>query len=504
MKLEFRKADWKGIKAEALVLWAFENSDLEKDYKSIGTLLLAPLQAAEASGDIKGKWGERFTFHPAKSNVKRIILLGLGKKEDLTEERIRQAAGNTAKLLRSLKAKEVDFYLEPLISKKISPEEVGRALTEGTILGHYAYTRYKTENEEKKSPPHLERITILSEKTAPSKSIAKALDEGQTIAVSTNFSRDLVNTPGNHLTPSVLADAAKELADELGLTAKIFGHKEIKKLGMEAFLAVAQGSHQEPKFIVLEYWGAGKKEKPYVVVGKSVTFDAGGISIKPAEDMDKMKYDMSGGAAALGIIRTAALLKLPINLVTLMAATENLPGGRAYKPGDIVKSMAGITINVLNTDAEGRLTLADALSYAKEYKPKAVIDIATLTGACVVALGNHAMGLFGNNPQLVESLKKASQATAEKAWELPLWEEYTDQIKDDFADLKNTGGRYGGAITAAAFLAKFAADYPWAHLDIAGVAWNDKDKPYGPKGAAGAGVRLVTRYLLDQASKSKK
>ncbi len=498
MKIEFLKTGLDRVKAEALIVWAFEGADPEKEYRAAGANLLAPIKILAESGDAKGKWGERFMLHPTQSSVKRLILVGMGKKEELTEERIRQAAGNIIKFLRSIKVAHVDFYLDPLVQKKLSEEVVCRALTEGSVLGGYTYTRYKTEPQKEKSPKEIEKLTILSQKTPGSKSIAKAMEEGQVVALSTNFARDMINTPGNHMTPTVMAETARELADEFGLTVKIYGRKEIEKMGMGAFLAVAQGSHQEPKFIVLEYWGAAKKEKPYVVVGKSVTFDSGGISIKPAEDMDKMKYDMSGGAASLGIIRAVASMKLPLNLVSIMAATENLPGGSAYKPGDIVKSMAGLTVNVLNTDAEGRLTLADALAYAKQYKPKAVIDIATLTGACVVALGSHAMGLFGNNSQLVDQLKNAGQQTAEKAWELPLWEEYSEQIKDEFADLKNTGGRAGGAITAAAFLARFAEDYPWAHLDIAGVAWNDKEKPYGPKGAAGIGVRLVIQYLMDQ------
>ncbi len=500
MKIEFLKTGLEKVKAEALIVWAFEGSEPENEYKASGGSLFAAMKLLAESGDIKGKWGERFMLHPAKSPVKRLILVGLGKRDELTEERIRQAAGNAVKFLRSLKVGHINYYLDPLVQKKIPAEAASRALVEGSILGGYAFTRYKTDAEKEKAPRDisLEKITVLSQKVPVSKSLSRAMEEGQVVALSTNFSRDMINTPGNHMTPTVMAETAKELADELGLSAKIYGRRDIEKMGMGAFLAVAQGSNQEPKFIVLEYWGAAKKEKPYVIVGKSVTFDSGGISIKPAEDMDKMKSDMSGGAASLGIIRAAALLKLPLNLVSIMAATENLPGGSAYKPGDIVKSMAGLTVNVLNTDAEGRLTLADALAYANQYKPKAIIDIATLTGACVIALGNHAMGLFGNNPQLVEELKKAAQQTSEKAWELPLWEEYSEQIKDEFADLKNTGGRGGGAITAAAFLARFTENYPWAHLDIAGVAWNDKEKPYGPKGAAGVGVRLVVQYLMDQ------
>ncbi|UCD55961.1 MAG: leucyl aminopeptidase, partial [Candidatus Hydrogenedentota bacterium] len=298
------------------------------------------------------------------------------------------------------------------------------------------------------------------------------------------------------LTPTALANRAKALSRKHGFRCTVLTPDRIKQLRMGAFLAVAQGSHQPPRLIVVEHKGGGTS-KPLVLVGKAITFDSGGISLKPWEGMEEMKDDMSGGAAVLGAVCGAAMLKLPINLVGIIPSTENLPGGGAYKPGDVLRSMSGITIEVVSTDAEGRLILADALAYAARYKPATIIDLATLTGACVIALGHVNSGLMGNDEKLIGKMEAASRLTSEKVWRLPLDEDYAKQIKSDIADVKNVGGRPAGTITAAMFLKKFVKDIPWAHLDIAGTAWSKEARPYCPKGATGVGVRLLTQLARD-------
>jgi leucyl aminopeptidase len=323
----------------------------------------------------------------------------------------------------------------------------------------------------------------------------------QFITQAVYFARDLVSAPSNEMTPSIMAKKAREIANRKKVSCKVLNKARMKEMGMNSMLGVASGSNEEPKFIILEYWGGKKNELPIVLVGKGLTFDSGGICIKPAEKMDEMKSDMSGGAAVMGAIMAAADLHLPLNVVSLIPATENMPSGTAYKPGDILKSYSGKTIEVVNTDAEGRLILADALSYAAGYKPAAIIDVATLTGACIIALGDDVTGMLGTDDELKNEINKAARATGELVWELPLWENYHELIKSDIADYKNSGGRTAGTITAAAFLSKFVGDFPWVHLDIAGPAWIGKDKPYIPKGASGVTVRLLTEYLRNRVRK---
>jgi leucyl aminopeptidase len=309
------------------------------------------------------------------------------------------------------------------------------------------------------------------------------------------LSRDLVSHPGNIVTTGYLAETAHELATRHGLICKIIERDELERLGMNALLAVGKGSVEPQRLIVLEYRGAGEKVRPVVLVGKGITFDSGGISIKPGAGMEEMKTDMAGSAAVLGAISAAAGLKLPINLIGIIPTAENMPDGKAYKPGDVITSMSGTTIEITNTDAEGRLVLCDALHYALSYKPSVMIDLATLTGACVVALGHEASGLMGNEQHVVDALKKAGEVTGERVWELPVWDSYGEAMKSDIADLKNAGSRDGGSITAGWFLKQFVGNTHWAHLDIAGTAWSDKARPYCPKGATGVGVRLLIEYL---------
>ena len=308
------------------------------------------------------------------------------------------------------------------------------------------------------------------------------------------FVRDLVNTPSNDLTPTHLAGSAKKLGAKK-VKVRVLDRRDAEKEGMGAYLAVSKGSKEEPRFIVVEYKGG--KRGPIGLIGKSITFDSGGLSLKPSKGMEKMKYDMAGGAVVLGIIKLASGMRLPLHLLGILPATENLPGGSATRPGDIVRTITGKTVEIVNTDAEGRLTIADAIGYLRKFKPEAVLDIATLTGACSVALGNEAIAMMGNNDELLNVMRRASDLSGEKVWHMPLYDEYKEYLKSDVADIKNTGGRSGSLVTAGYFLKEFTGDTPWIHLDIASTAWTDKDRPYIPKGASGIGVRLVINFLKE-------
>ncbi|MDT8422108.1 MAG: leucyl aminopeptidase, partial [Desulfuromonadales bacterium] len=364
----------------------------------------------------------------------------------------------------------------------------------------YRYDRFLGEEarESRKLP---KSVSLLINSARGKQDCESALERAQKICRAVMLARDLVNTPGNIKSPVYLAEQAQAAADQSTLQCKILGQDELTEKGFGALLGVAQGSVREPLLIVLEHHGAQKSDAPIVLVGKGVVFDAGGISLKPADKMDEMKMDMAGGAAVIGAMLAAALLEIPVNLVGIVPAVENLPSGTAYRPGDILTSLSGQTIEVLNTDAEGRLILADALTYAKRYAPEMVIDLATLTGACIIALGHHATAVLGNDQQLVQSLLTAGEESGERLWQLPLWDDYDAQIKSNVADVKNTGGRPAGTITAAAFLKKFAKDFRWAHLDIAGTAWRDQNQPYIPKGGTGVGVRLLIAFLQKQAER---
>jgi leucyl aminopeptidase len=444
-------------------------------------------------GDFKPKLGTVHLLYPeGRIAAERLVLAGLGKKGDYSQNRLRTAAGKAAQQLRTAGARDIVIAID---NPGPDAEETAQALVEGSVLGLYRFLKYKT-NEEQDGKKEIQAITILTESPAAVRSLKKGVKTGAVIAQSTAMARDMVNAPPVDMTPTAIAAKATAIAKQYRLKARVLGRDRIKKLGMGGLLGVSSGSAQPAKFIIIEYRRGGKK--PFIaLVGKAITFDSGGISIKPAENMDKMKDDMSGGAAVLGAIRTAASLKLPLNIVGLVPATENMPGGRAYKPGDVLRTMSGQTIEIVNTDAEGRLILSDALAYACRYKPGIIIDIATLTGACRIALGQEASGMLGNDESIKRRMREAGDKTGERVWELPLFEGYYDSIKSDIADMKNAGGRDGGAITAAALLSKFVQKHPWIHLDIAATAWTDKDRPYTPKGATGIGVRLLTQFLRD-------
>jgi leucyl aminopeptidase len=459
------------------------------------------LHQAQRHGEFTGKDGEQILFQPAGHlPAKRVLLIGLGKKAESSPEKSRQAAGRAMQQLTEKKLGQAAFALQ-LATKESDRVAHLQATAEGILLASYRYDRFlgKETRESHKLPKSL---TFLIGSAHDKLACESALERAQIICRAVMLARDLVNAPGNVKSPVHLAEQARAAADASTLQCKILGQKELAEEGFGALLGVAQGSVREPQLIVLEHRGGSKNEAPVALVGKGVTFDAGGISLKSADKMDEMKMDMAGGAAVIGTMLAAALLRLPINLVGIVPAVENLPSGTAYRPGDILTSLSGQTIEVLNTDAEGRLILADALTYAKRYEPKLVIDLATLTGACIIALGHHATAVLGNDQKLVQLLLNAGEESGERLWQLPLWDNYDQQIKSDVADVKNTGGRPAGAITAAAFLKKFAKDFRWAHLDIAGTAWRDQDQPYIPKGGTGVGVRLLVAFLQKLAEQS--
>jgi leucyl aminopeptidase len=446
------------------------------------------------AGEFKAKLGEFVVLRPhGAGNIKRVLLIGLGEKSAYSPEVLRRACGTAVREVIKLELGSLAVQHWPLGS--LAAEDFAQALVEGVILGSYTFNTHKTTANPQKQ---LSMLTILTNE-ADSAGVQQGAAVGQIIADSVCLARDLSNEPGNYLTPTMLSETTEKVAAEVGLKAEILGEPQMVELGMGALLGVAQGSEEAAQFIILEHH-AGRMDLPtYVVVGKGINFDSGGISLKGADGMQAMKGDMSGAGDTLAILRAAVLLNLPLHIVGLMPCTENLPDGRAYKPGDILKSMSGLTIEVQSTDAEGRLILADALTYAKRYQPKAVVDLATLTGACVIALGNSIAGLMCNNSTLTSQLQQAAKVTGEKIWELPLDEEYNELLDSDVADLRNIGGRPGGTITAGLFLARFASDYPWAHLDIAGKELSEKVNGYTVKGGTGFGVRLVVAWLRSMA-----
>jgi leucyl aminopeptidase len=438
-----------------------------------------------SDGDFSGGEGETALLYLPDSLAPRLLLVGLGERSSFTLDTLRRVSATVAKRARTLKLDEAAFALP--VPHGSETREAAKAAAEGAVLGLYRFDRYKTDEENRE----LETLTLISD---DEDATTAGTEIGLKLATGALLARDLANEPSNAATPEYLAEKAHVIADRYGMHVIILDRSGIEAEGLTGLATVGRSAKNEPRFIVLEHRKGGN-EAPIVLVGKAVTFDSGGISIKPSVNMGDMKYDMSGGAAVLGAIEAVGSLDLPINIIALVPATENLPGGDAFKPGDVLKLHSGKTVEIVTTDAEGRLILADALSYAKHFGPAAVIDCATLTGACHVALGDHASGLMGNDEDLVTEIRNAGERCGERAWPLPLFAEYTEQIKGDTADIKNSGGRYGGALTAGAFLKEFV-DYPWAHLDIAGTAYYAKAKnAYTPKGASGAPTRLLIEFL---------
>jgi len=451
------------------------------------------VQRAVATGDYKGKKDETLLVY-GSGKAQRILLVSVGKGSEITRSAVRRAAAIAAKRTRSLGTTTFSLAVTKEARGSLGAAELAQVLIEGAAQGGWQFTELKKQPEDPK--PDLESVELVID--AGDKTAAEAGRRiGDAIAAGYLFTRNLQMQPGNVCTPSYLAEEARKLAAAHGFKATILDKAQIRKEGMGALLAVAQGSAEEPRFIVLEY--AGGSGPPVALIGKGVTFDSGGISIKPASNMEDMKFDKSGATAVLGTFEVLGRLKPKINVVGLIPATENLPSGTAIKPGDVVKSHLGKTIEIINTDAEGRLILCDALSYARRFKPVAAIDAATLTGAVVIALGHHAIGMLGNDEGLLAEVRDAGERAGERCWPLPLWEEYRELLKSDVADVKNSGGRSAGTIAGAWFLREFVDSFPWVHLDIAGTAYLEGESASHAKGPTGIGVRLFTEFLLKRA-----
>jgi len=460
------------------------------------------------NGDFKGNYKQvSVVYSFDEPTSERVILVGLGKKNEFTLERARQAAAVGAKKVRSLGLTSFGLHLLGKEKRGISPKDLAQAMVEGSELALYKFDQYKSrkDDDEENSDKELQNCTLLFTKPGDRVAVKSGSASGSIYAEVTAIARDFGNTPSNDLPPAELARRAQKLARKYGFSCKVLDEKQIAKEGMGGLTAVGQGSIHPPRFIILDYVPkrTHAKSNTLVFVGKGITFDTGGISIKPSAKMDEMKFDMCGAAAVVSAVCGIAALRIPVHVVGLIPTAENMPSGNAIKPGDVIKMYSGTTVEIKNTDAEGRLILGDALAYAENFDPKGVVDLATLTGACVIALGSHAAGMLGSSDYLKRCLKEAGETAGDRVWELPLWPEYAKQIRSDVADIQNLGGREGGTITAASFLHKFAKNYPWGHLDIAGTAWHTKTlSSYIPRGGTGFGTRLLIE-LTQGFSKGK-
>ena len=495
MELVVKSVAAASLKTATLVVAVGEGRKLGNIAKAVDEASNGAISAVLKRGDLAGKPGQTLLLHSLPGlKAERVLLVGSGK-DALGDRSWRKLAVSVAGVLKNLGGSDAVLALDDIaVTGRDAHYGKYRLLAETLLDGDYLFDRFKSQKAE---PRVLKKITLLADKAGLAE-VERAVKHASAIASGMSLTRDLGNLPPNICHPSYLAEQAKELGKaNKGLKVEVFDEKKIKDLGMGAFYAVGQGSEQPPRLIVMQYQGGKKSEKPFVLVGKGITFDTGGISLKPGAGKDEMKYDMCGAASVFGTLRAVLELKLPINLVCILACAENMPSGNATRPGDIVTTMSGQTVEILNTDAEGRLVLCDALTYAERFKPQAVIDIATLTGACIVALGSHTTGLLGNNDDLLEQLLSAGKRADDRAWQLPLFDEYQEQLDSPFADIANIGGPKAGTITAACFLSRFAKAYNWAHLDIAGTAWISGGKD---KGATGRPVPLLTQYLLDRAN----
>jgi leucyl aminopeptidase len=503
MNTELSFANPSEIKTELLAVLATDTQTAKgADARPQPTLLTAneavrnAAAAVLASGEFKAAPNETLLLHaPAGLAAKRLLLVGLGKKAKSTVHGVRNAAGTAVRFAKPRGIKELALLLPASTLESglpLPPAPSARAAVEGAFVGDFDPDTYRSDRKDLS----VRSFTLVAPTDADRAALQAAFAEGVIVGESQNFTRSLVNEPGNKLTPTLLGQRAGQMAEEVGLNGEIFSTDKIHELKMGAFWSVSQGSEEPPALIVLHYEPSGVTDGPILgLVGKGITFDTGGISIKPADNMEKMKYDMAGGAAMIGAMRAIALLKPRVRVVCVVCAAENMPDGKAQKPGDVQTAMSGKTIEIINTDAEGRLVLADGLTYARQLGATHLIDAATLTGAVGVALGMINAGVFSNDDPTFEKFNAALATSGEKFWRLPLGDEYAEMIKSDIGDIKNTGGRYGGAITAAEFLKVFAEDTPWIHLDIAGLAWIDESKPFIAKGPSGVAVRSILEWV---------
>ena len=474
--IEVKKVSIEQVNTSLFISAIYKN---EKINKSFDDLSGNTLKNALETDSFKGEFCKKIDLF-SNGKINKFSFYGLGEKNKFDSDKLRSLAANIA---RNIELNKISSVVVDSNSFGLDKSEYAQAFSEGLLLGQYKFLDYKS----KKSKFYLNKVIFIGDANL------KSLNKGQVIGESVNYARDLGNHPANILTPSYLAKEAKEIAKTKNFKIKVIDVKEFQKLGLGSFYSVARGAKEPAKFIIVEYSGGKKNDKPFGLIGKGLTFDTGGISLKPPARMDEMKFDMCGGATVFGLMKAVAALQPKLNIIFAVGASENMPSSDASRPGDIVKAYNGKTIEILNTDAEGRLVLADVLSYIDDkYQPSAMIDFATLTGAVLVALGNRASGLMGNNEDLINQIKKSGMATNEKVWELPLWPEYSKDIQGKYADIQNIGKAGAGTITAGAFLKEFVGDTPWCHLDIAGTAWGPKEPSYQPKvGATGVAVRLI-------------
>lgn len=495
MEIKVVSDDITGIQVDAIVVNLFE--EVKHPGGATGAVdkaLSGAITKLIEQGEIKGKLNEVSIIHSLDKIPARIIAVaGLGKQSEFTLNKIRGVTAEVSRSLRKLNCQRIATIVHGAGAGGIEPKAASQAMAEGTLLGLYSFRKHITKETEHQD---IEQVLIVERDAAKLQALEQGCQTGKVLAEATNLARDLVNEPSNYMTPSDMAQVAERLAKTYSLDLTILEREQMEKEGMGALLGVARGSRQPPKLIILSYKGDETSPDTMGFIGKGITFDSGGISIKPSEGMAEMKGDMSGGATVMAALSAIAQLKPKINVTGIVPATENLPGGNAIKPGDILKALNGKTIEVVNTDAEGRLILADALAYAVKQKLSPLVDIATLTGACHIAFGDICSGIFGSSQELVDKITRAGTEAGEHLWQMPMYEEYKEKNKSDVADIKNSGGRWGGAITAAQFLAEFVGDTPWAHIDIAGTFMSDKDRGYLVKGATGVGVRSLVNFAL--------
>lgn len=498
MEFSIKSANPEKQRSACVVVGVYEPRQLTLPAELIDQAANNYLSEIVRRGDMDGKAGSTLLLHnvPA-TQCERVLLVGLGKEKEFRDQQYRAAIRCAVKALAETGAADGTLFLTQTAVKKRS--SAWRIRQAAIVAQETLYRFEQFKNKKSQVRPSLRKLTLAVERRSELAHAAEALTQGLAIAAGVALARTLGNLPGNVCTPAYLAETAQQLALDHGLDCQVLERADMEALGMGSLLSVAKGSAQPPKLIVLQYHGGDAGEKPLVLVGKGITFDSGGISLKPGAEMDEMKFDMCGAASVLGTLQAIVQMKLAVNLTVLVPCAENMPGGSASKPGDIVSSMSGQTIEILNTDAEGRLVLCDALTYAERFKPQTVIDVATLTGACVIALGHVATGLFANDDDLARKLLQAGEEAQDRAWQMPLWDEYQELLKSNFADLANIGGRAGGAVSAACFLSRFAKKFDWAHLDIAGTAW----KSGADKGATGRPVALLAHYLIARAGKLK-
>ncbi|KPK88917.1 hypothetical protein AMJ80_10495 [bacterium SM23_31] len=498
MKLTVKTGKLQKLRTHLLAVFLFEETrTIDEWLTELNEITGNRLSELLKMRDFKGELNETLLIYtPERSPVRRVLLVGMGKKREFNAEKVRQVFGTASRNARDKKLKRFTLCLEGVTVPELTKGELAHAAVEGALLSLYQFIKFKTEDIKKYTI--VNEIVLFALNRMNYKELCAGVEMGKLFAEATCYARDLASYPGNVVTPTYLANEAKAIAAKCGLKCSIFDEKKLMQLKMNALLGVAKGSNEPPRLIILEYNCGNDKADTVAVVGKGITFDSGGISIKPAKKMEEMKYDKCGAAAVLAVMKLVKQLQPPVNVTGIVASAENLPSGKALKPGDIVTTYSGLTVEVINTDAEGRLILSDALAYTiDKFKPDAVIDLATLTGAVIVALGHYATGMLGNNPGMLKKVMTAAQKSGEMVWELPIYPEFDEHLKSNVADIKNSNGPGAGTIFGAAFLRKFVKKTPWVHLDIAGTAWDVKEKSYLPKGPTGVGVRLLGVLLKD-------